>query len=75
MEERMQSSALKEAMVARTRKPKARPKDVVFGCIEERMLILRNTESGGVIASEHIVRLDELLDELKRATSNAKEEE
>ena len=50
------------------RKPKARHKDVVIGCMEERLgMIFEN--------QDHVARLRELLDELKRSLSKDKDDE
>ena len=47
----------------RTRRPAARQRDVVLGCIEERLLMIPMTDD----LEPHRTRLLELLDELKRS--------
>lgn len=58
----------------RQRRPRARHKDVIFGCLEERLEVIN-----GAFASDglgpHIVRLFDLLDELKRSIGSSKENE
>jgi hypothetical protein len=47
----------------RKRRPAARQKDVVLGCIEERLSMIPMTED----LEPHRARLEELLDELRRS--------
>lgn len=59
------------------RRPKARPRDVIFGCIEERLSMvggILERASGYDELQLHVSRLRELIDELRRAT-NGKEAE
>ena len=53
----------------KTRKPKARQRDVVIGCLEERSCMV-----GGPDNVAHRERLLELLDELKRSLNGKKDE-
>lgn len=71
------SKELKEVLIARTRKPKARQKDVVIGCLEERIVALEQNyaSDGDAPVHVHVMRIRELMDELKRSVSNAKDAE
>ena len=54
--------SMTEKEVARkTRKPKARHRDVIIGCLEERLLIMNSDDA------PHASRCIGLLDELKRS--------
>ena len=54
----------------RTRRPAARQRDVVLGCIEERLLMIPIADD----LEPHRTRLLELLDELKRSVGKEESE-
>ncbi len=56
----------------RTRKPRARQTEIVFGCIAERLSILENVTDETL--RPHVDRIGELLDELRRSLGSQKEE-
>ncbi len=57
----------------RERKPRARQREVIFGCIAERLDVMEqhNTDAPDL----HIARLRELMDELRRATNGKESDE
>jgi len=53
------------------RKPKARAAEVVIGALEERISMIEVTPD----ANDHLVRIMELFDELKRSLNGNRSEE
>lgn len=56
----------------RTRRPAARQRDVVLGCIEERISMVAVQDDTDMAA--HVTRLYELLDELRRSLGKEESE-
>ena len=64
----------------RQRRPRARHRDVIFGSIEERLLMLESlcgglAENQEVLMTSNIERLRELIAELSRSLGGSKESE
>lgn len=67
----MSTELEKKMSKERVRKPRARHRDIVLGCIEERLSMMK----GDAAVGEHVTRLFDLFDELRRALGGKKEEE
>lgn len=61
-------SKTETATKERVRKSKARHSTIVMAAIEERLLMVEQTDDLASVKA-HVARIDELLDELKRGSS------
>lgn len=69
----MSTAHTQQLKEARVRRPRARPKDVIWGCLDERLAVMAESKSMEDCLA-HTSRLQELMDELRRATSKEPEE-